>query len=164
MLTWKEVAQAQPDLAKKGEGLIFQYGVGLAFLATLRPDGAPRLHPVCPVLSNSRLYVFVMPSSPKLRDLTRDGRFALQSFPQPKPDSDEFYISGTARLVTDTTISAAALADAKHHLSPGEVPFEFLIDRIMHTKWEGFGTPYYHPVHEKWRAPGTSSTPAANRA
>ncbi|HKY83692.1 MAG TPA: pyridoxamine 5'-phosphate oxidase family protein [Anaerolineales bacterium] len=163
MVTWKEVSETQPELARKGEGLIFQYDVGLAFLATVRSDGAPRLHPVCPVLSNSGLYVFVMPFSPKLRDLTRDGRFALQTFPQPRPDSDEFYISGTARAVTDTAVSAAALADAKHHVSPDEVPFEFLIDRIMHTKWEGFGTPAFHPVHEKWRAPATSGTAAPNR-
>jgi hypothetical protein len=28
----------------------------------------------------------------------------------------------------------------------------------MHTRWEGFGTPAYHPIHVKWRAPTTRST------
>ena len=50
MVTWKEFAGAQPELAETGRSLLLQFGVGLAFLATVRKDGAPRLHPVCPVL------------------------------------------------------------------------------------------------------------------
>jgi hypothetical protein len=157
MVSWNEFAQHEPELAAKGRDLIFQYPVGLAFLATVRADGAPRLHPVCPILSASRLYVFVMATSPKLRDLVRDGRYALQSFPQPKPDSDEFYVSGIARRVGDPGLSAAVLADAKHPVSPTEIPFELFVDRVMHTRWEGFGTPAYHPIHVKWRAPTTWS-------
>ena len=56
MMTWKEFATAQPGLAEVGRSLLFQFKVGLAFLATVRRDGAPRLHPVCPVLSNGRRY------------------------------------------------------------------------------------------------------------
>ena len=51
MVTWKEFAEADPKLAEIGAGLIFQFGVGLAFLATIRKDGGPCLHPFCPVLS-----------------------------------------------------------------------------------------------------------------
>ena len=54
MVTWKEFAAAEPDLAATGRSLLFQFKVGLAFLATVRSDGAPRLHPVCPVLSDDR--------------------------------------------------------------------------------------------------------------
>src|SRR5437870_5318368 len=57
MVTWKEFAAAEPDLANVGRSLLYQFKVGLAFLATVREDGAPRLHPVCPVLSNDRLFV-----------------------------------------------------------------------------------------------------------
>src|SRR5205809_8002242 len=101
MVTWKEFATAQYDLADGGRSLLFQFKVGLAFLATVRKDGAPRLHPVCPVLSNDRLFVLVTPTSPKRHDLLRDGRYALQTFPQPKPGSDEFYIAGKALVVDD---------------------------------------------------------------
>src|SRR6266849_5714697 len=52
MVTWKEFTAAEPDLAAIGRSLLFQFKVGLAFLATVRRDGAPRLHPVCPVLSD----------------------------------------------------------------------------------------------------------------
>jgi hypothetical protein len=51
---------------------------------------------VCPVLSGDRLFVLITPTSPKRHDLLRDGRYALQTFPQPKPGSDEFYVTGRA--------------------------------------------------------------------
>lgn len=85
MVTWKEFAAAAPDLAGLGQAQLNQFSVGLAFLATIRLDGAPRLHPVCPVISDDRLFVLVTAASPKRRDLLRDGRYALQTFPQPKP-------------------------------------------------------------------------------
>src|SRR5207245_1851463 len=100
MVTWKEFAAAEPDLADVGRLLLYQFKVGLAFLATVRQDGAPRLHPVCPVLSNGRLFVLITPTSPKRYDLLRDGKYALQTFLQPKPGSDEFYIAGKACWLT----------------------------------------------------------------
>ena len=54
MVSWQEFVAAEPDLAELGRFLLFQFQVGPGFLATVRQDGAPRLHPVCPVLSNDR--------------------------------------------------------------------------------------------------------------
>jgi hypothetical protein len=150
MITWKQFSATRPSLAGNGKGLLFQYGVGLAFLATVRADGAPRLHPICPVLSDSHLYVLILPDSPKRWDLHRDGRYALQSFPQARPDSDEFYLSGKAEWVEDPTLFASVFADAKHHASEDEILFELLLDRALHTTWEGFGTPDHRPVRTKW--------------
>lgn len=129
MVTWKAFAEAAPELAQVGRALLNQFGVGLAFLATVRADGAPRLHPVCPVVSADRLFVPITATSPKRVDLLRDGRYALQTFPQPKPGSDEFYLAGKS-----------------------ETAFELWIDRAMHTRWENVLTPHMRPVHEKWRA------------
>ena len=47
---------------------------------------------------------------------------------------------------------SAVLADAKHHASADEIPFELLIERAMRTIWEGFGTPEYHAKHTLWKA------------
>jgi len=152
MVTWKEFTAAAPALAETGRSLLTQFGVGLAFLATVRKDGAPRLHPVCPVLSGDRLFVLITPASPKRRDLTQDGRYALQTFPQPKPGSDEFSVAGKAVAVEDTGTRAAILRDAKHMADASEIPFELLIDRVMHTRWENVLTPQMRPVQEKWRA------------
>src|SRR5437870_9308338 len=116
MVTWKEFDAAEPDLADVGRSLLYQFKVGLAFLATVRQDGAPRLHPVCPVLSNGRLFVLITPTSPKRYDLLRDGKYALQTFPQPKPGSDEFYIAGKAVLVDDRSEEHTSELQSRGHL------------------------------------------------
>ena len=153
MVTWKEFAAAEPEMAEVGRALLFQFGVGLAFLATVRGDGGPRLHPVCPVLSRDRLFVLITPGSPKRHDLERDGRFALQSFPQPKPGSDEFYLTGRAERVDDQAARIEILRDAKHMADASEIAFELRIDRVMHTRWEQVRTPEMRSVHRKWGAP-----------
>src|SRR5215470_12145013 len=107
MVAWNEFAGAAPELAAAGRTLINQFQVGLAFLATVRKDGGPRLHPVCPVFSDDRLFVLIIPASPKCNDLLRDGRYALQSFPQLKAGSEEFYVAGWATLVDDPPRRAA---------------------------------------------------------
>jgi hypothetical protein len=152
MVTWREFALAAPDLAEAGYGLLFQFKVGLAFLATVRKDGAPRLHPVCPVLSTDRLFVLITGESPKRHDLLRDGRYALQSFPQPKPGSDEFYVTGRAVLVDDAVTRGAILRDAQHMADASETAFELLLDRVMHTRWENVLTPQMRSSHRVWRA------------
>ncbi len=154
MVTWKEFAAAAPALAEAGRSLLNQFGVGLAFLATVRKDGAPRLHPVCPVLANDRLFVLITPASPKLHDLQGDGRYALQTFPQPKPGSNEFYLAGKAFLVDDASARAAILREAKHMADASEIAFELWIDRVMHTRWENVLTPQMRSLHQTWRAPG----------
>ena len=159
MVTWKEFAAAAPHLAEAGRSLLNQFSVGLAFLATVRRDGTPRLHPVCPVLSGDRLFVLITPGSPKCGDLRRDGRYALQTFPQPKPGSDEFYLAGKAMLVEDAATRAAILRDAKHMADASETAFELCIDRVMHTTWENVLTPQMRSRHEKWRAPATPGRP-----
>ena len=154
MVTWTQFAAAEPDLAETGRSLLNQFRVGLAFLATVRKDGAPRLHPVCPVLSGGGLFVLIPPTSPKRYDLQRDGRYALQTFPQPKPGSDEFYVAGKAVLIDDATTRAAILRDAAHMADASEIAFELRVDRVMHTRWEHVLTPQMRPVHRKWQAPG----------
>lgn len=160
MVTWKEFAAAEPDLAEVGRSLLFQFKVGLAFLATVRKDGAPRLHPVCPVLSEDRLFVLIIPTSPKRHDLRRDGRYALQTFPQPKPGSDEFSIAGKAVGVDDPAVRAAILRDAKHMADASEIAFELWIDHVMHTRWENVLTPQMRSVHRKWRAATAEAAPS----
>jgi hypothetical protein len=131
MIPWHEFVAAAPELAATGEGLLFQFGVGLAFLATVRKDSG-RLHPVCPVLSQGRLYILLIPASPKQQDLLRDGRYALQIFPQPQPDSAAFYITGRANLIEDPSLRRAVLNDAKHKAHEGEILFELKVERVIH--------------------------------
>jgi hypothetical protein len=99
MASWPQFVSAAPRLASQVRALFQQYGQGLGYLATVRADGGPRLHPVAPVITDDGLFCFVIPS-PKRRDLERDGRYALHSFP-PEHTNDEAFLSGTAAPVTD---------------------------------------------------------------
>src|SRR5947208_1049532 len=100
MKRWSAFAAEMPEMAAAGPELIYNFKVGLRYLATIRKDGGPRLHPVCPVIAHDGLYIFIGNQSPKVHDLLRDGRFALHSFPLPEVD-DEFYVAGRARRVDD---------------------------------------------------------------
>jgi hypothetical protein len=108
MLRWAEFQRVRPDLAEAGRRLLYQFGVGLAFLATVRADGGPRLHPICPLVTDDALLGFLQPS-PKRGDLRRDGRYALHAFP-PDDNEDAFYLSGRAVPVDDRTRRRAATA------------------------------------------------------
>jgi len=99
VVSWPEFAAAAPDLAGQVRALFEQYGQGLGYLATVRADGGPRVHPVAPVITEDGMFCFVIPS-PKRRDLERDGRYALHAFPAEDSD-DEAYLAGTAVPVTD---------------------------------------------------------------
>lgn len=156
--TWGEFELAQPELAAGGRQLLYQHGVGLAFLATVRADGGPRLHPMCPLLDESRLYAFIVPS-PKQRDLLRNGRYAMHSFPRPD-NEDAFYLTGTATLVEDAA-TRTRLADlfVSERASIGVLPppaedllFSFGIGSCLLTRTTGHGDP--HPDHSVWNASG----------
>src|SRR5687768_14430371 len=111
MASWSDFAADEPRLAGAIRALMQQYGPGLGYLATVRPDGGPRVHPVSPVFTDEGLYCFIV-DSPKRRDLERDGRYALHSFP-PEESDDEAYVSGRAIRVRDPLI-VTTLADALH--------------------------------------------------
>ena len=94
-VTWGEFERAEPGLAEAGRALLYQFGVGFAFLATVGRDGGPRMHPMCPLIHDGGLYAFIVPG-PKQADLHRDGRYALHSFPC-EDNEDAFYCTGRAR-------------------------------------------------------------------
>ena len=95
MATWSEFETDAPALAAAGRQLLYQYGPPLGFLATVRPDGGPRVHPFCPIVTNGALWAFILRHSPKGADLLRDPRFALHAFPARDLD-DEFFVRGRA--------------------------------------------------------------------
>jgi hypothetical protein len=101
MITWTEFERRQPVLAATGRAQFYQHGMGLGFLATVRRDGGPRVHPVCPVISAAGLHVLILPG-PKRGDLRRDGRYSLHTemFAPPRQD-DGFAVSGRATEESD---------------------------------------------------------------
>lgn len=153
MKRWADLARENAELAEAGRALIHQVKVGLGYLATVRKDGAPRLHPVCPVICDGGLYVFVGNHSPKVHDLRREGRYALHAFPLPDVD-DEFCVSGRAVPVTDEELRKRVYDTytATGAFTSDDTLFELLIDRALHAKYEG--RPSWPPAYTKWSADG----------
>jgi pyridoxamine 5'-phosphate oxidase-like protein len=154
-IAWSEFRREQPELAEAGRELLYRVGVGLAFLSTVRRDGGPRLHPICPVLTDSGMYGFII-RSPKSNDLRRDSRFALHSFPT-DDNEDAYYLTGTARVVDDPEVRAALTQqflderpsiDLSQDELAEQILFEFHIDRCLLTRTDGFGDP--NPRHTIW--------------
>ena len=155
MKSWKEFSQEEPELALRGKQMLLQARrcMGLGFLATLRKDGAPRLHPVSLVLSEDHLFVFIPPKSPKCGDLKRDGRYALQACPPPENELGlEFCISGAVKCIADPNIRQGIINQAAIFVEEPEQLFELLLDRAMYTYLVDQGTPREHPTHLIWHA------------
>jgi hypothetical protein len=156
VLTWEQLTGVRPDLAAAGRELFYQWGVGLGFLATTAKSGAPRLHPICPSLTDDALYAFLIPS-PKLNDLLRDPRYALHS-DLTAENEDAFYVTGHVVVVKDRArrefLGAAYLSERPQmdagHLD-GQTAVEFLIETCLLTRTSGHGD--LNPRHTIWKAP-----------
>ena len=158
MATWRDLRELRPDLATAGRDLLYQVGVGLAFLATVRADGGPRLNPMCPVIADDRVFAFIVPG-PKCRDLERDGRYAMHSFPC-DDNEDAFMLTGDASRVDDADLRTRLVAQflAERSQLPmteadleAQTLFEFSVDRCLLTRTTGHGDPA--PQHTVWHAP-----------
>lgn len=152
MATWQEFESAAPEIASAGLKLLFQFGPGLAFLATVRKDGAPRLHPICPTVVDGNLYGLILPVSPKYGDLERDGRYALHTFP-PVDVDDEFLVMGRAERIDDTAQTGRVRADQKARgmtSTEDEGLFKFGIERVMLAKYPG-GHGTWPPKYSVWK-------------
>jgi len=154
MTSWNDFEARAPEMAAAGKKLLYQFGVGLAFLATVRKDGAPRLHPICPTVVDGGLYALILPSSPKCADLKRDGRYALHTFP-PVDVDDEFLVMGRAQFIDDESQASRVRDDQKARgmtSTNDEALFRFDLDRVMHAKYSG-GHGTWPPTYHIWKEP-----------
>ena len=97
MATWQDFQREAPDFAAYVRSRIETHG--LALLATLRADGAPRISGLEPIFHDDELWFGMMPNSRKGADLRRDGRFALHNATIDKDVSEgDIKINGVAIL------------------------------------------------------------------
>lgn len=157
MVTWAEFAADAPELEAFGRKLMPD--IPIAYLATVRPDGGPRVHPFCPIFAEGRLYGAIGRDTPKARDLRRDRRYVIHALPGP-PNDDEFSVRGRAREVDDPAVRAAlerevvAVGIGGMIDSVREDPiFEFDIERVDVATWELAGQPGTYAVRQRWLAP-----------
>jgi pyridoxamine 5'-phosphate oxidase-like protein len=147
-MSWQALAEAAPDLATFGAERIHDR---VAYLATIKPDGAPRLSPVRPVVAAGSLFVFTEAASPKVRDLESDGRYALHGTATGDEPWDlrEFAVEGTARRIDDDRAQAIGNAGSAFPRDERFLLFELSVSAASSTVYGADG----QPDRRRWRAP-----------
>jgi hypothetical protein len=171
MTTWGQFAAEAPELAAAAERLwpaVTALDRGerisngspvftIAYLATIRPDGAPRLHPFCPILAGGRLFAAIPKSSPKGWDLRKDRRCVIHAMPG--HDDDELCIRAAAVEVTDDAATRAIVREVVTRSEVGgmiatvsnDPLFEFDLEQVDVARWLDIGQPGTSALRHRWR-------------
>jgi len=148
MITWSQFIAATPELASFGRQRLES---SIAYLATIRFGGSPRVHPVTPFIADNSLFVYMEPTSPKVHDLRRDARYALHCGVEDNSGGQgEFFISGRAVEISQAGIREEAFEQAGlKGYNPKEryILFELKIEEAMGTVYkEG------QPKRTRWKS------------
>lgn len=161
MATWAEFVEQAPDIAARGAVLLSaptdadaseEPWFGIGFIATINPDGTPHLSPVCPIVTQGRMFVAAVP--PKRDNLERNGRFVLHAFLG--ANDAEFQIRGRAKrvdfppyveAVKEAVSGTGMLADPES----GERIFELSIDLAQDAWWVDVGKPGTYAERRTWK-------------
>jgi hypothetical protein len=141
---WKEFAEAEPELAAFGADRLL---LPPAYLATVRKDGTPRVHPVTPILTNEGLFLFMEPASPKGRDLRDRGWYALHNgVPDTEGSGGEFFVAGKGRAVDDAATREVVAEAASYDPAERYVMFELMVGE---ARCNGYGDVAL-PSNRRW--------------
>lgn len=143
-MSWRSLEVQQPELAAFG---VERLNGKVAYLATIRKDGSPRVHPMTPIIGDGHLFVFMEPTSPKGHDLERDGRYAIHcAVSDNSGASGEFVVAGQARLIHDPELRALAVRLSSYVPADRYILFEFDVTSAASTIYPGD-----QPVRQNWK-------------
>jgi hypothetical protein len=146
MAGWSDFEQGAPELARD---VAERLTARPAYLATVDARGAPRVHPVSPIVGGGRLFLFMEPTSPKGEDIRARGSFALHSgVLDNEGGGGEAFVRGRGVPVEDVTVRQVA-ASAAVYTPPLDryILFELGVDEARATEYvDGL------PHHRRWRA------------
>jgi hypothetical protein len=126
---WAEVEQRQTRLADLGRRRLVEPGVVL--VATIRPDGTPRLSPVEPWLMAGDLWLAMLWGSHKARDLQRDPRVLVHSIVTTRDGGEgEFKVRGRADAETRPAVLGQYAEEVSEHLGWSPVVGRFHLFRV----------------------------------
>jgi general stress protein 26 len=151
MESWEAFARAEPEMAKKGEELLYQRGDGEGFLTTVAANGTPRIHPLNVGVKDGRLLVFIQDRSARARDLESNPHYALHAH-QDAATPHEFMVRGQAHVVTDAATRQAAAADWFFTVSESYPLYELLIEHAL--LGERYSANEWPPRYRSWRSSG----------
>jgi len=137
MINWSQFIVATPELAAFGKQRLESR---IAYLATIRLDGSPRVHPVSPFIASNQMFVYMEPTSPKVFDLRRDARYVMHCGVEDNSGGQgEFFIKGEAEEIREPEVRVKAFEQAAlkgYNPQDRYVLFELRIDEAMGTVYE----------------------------
>ena len=146
-MSWQALEDGNKELAEFGRTRFASNHVG--YLATIRKDGSPRVHPMTPFVGEGHLLFFSDDGSLFCRDLQRDGRYAMHnSVEDQEGGQGEFFVRGHAMLTDDPALRVIAekyvpYTDLNDDYILFELGVEFAFGRIYAEKggflqrWKG---------------------------
>jgi hypothetical protein len=147
-ISWGAFAEQESELARFG---VARLTAAPAYLATVRRDGRPRVHPVTPVFTTDALYLFMEPTSPKGRDLRERGSYAIHNgVPDNNGTLGELFLNGEAFAVEDAAVRARAASAAKYDPAGRYILFELTVAEV---RCNGYGDVEL-PEHQRWTVNG----------
>ena len=146
-MSWSALETQAPEIAAFGNARL---NGKVAYLATIRKDGSPRVHPFTPIIGEGHFFAFMEPNSPKGHDLNRDGRFAIHcSVTDTSGESGEFIITGRARQIEDQQVRVLATRLCSYRPAERYILFEFDIESAVLTEYKDG-----QAVHNRWKING----------
>ncbi len=133
-MSWKTFESESPEIAEFGKARLHNK---VAYLATIRKDGSPRVHPFTPIIGEGHFFAFMEPTSPKGHDFRRDDRYSVHcSVTDTSGESGEFIVTGRAKFINDPELRALAVRIAPYNPAERYVLFEFDIESAMMTEYK----------------------------
>lgn len=126
---WGEFVEREPELAQFGASRLLS---APSYLATVRASGAPRVHPVTLIFTDSGMFLFMEPTSPKGRDLRERGWFALHNgVPDEAGSGGEFHVSGRGLPIDDGETWSEVAEAASYVPADRYVLFELQVSEAL---------------------------------
>ena len=143
-MNWSKLESQSPEIAEFSKARL--HGK-VAYLATTRKDGAPRVHPFTPIIGEGHFFVFMEPTSPKGHDLRRDARYAVHcSVTDTSGESGEVVIVGKAKFIEDSEMRALAVKISPYKPAERYILFEFDVESVVTTEY-----PDGNAIRKHWK-------------
>lgn len=144
-MTWQIFSSQSPELAEFASTRLHNK---VAYLATIRKDGSPRVHPFTPIIGEGHFFVFMEPTSPKGHDLRRDPRFAIHcSVSNTSGESGEVIVTGRAEFIEDAGLHVTAERVSPYKPAAHYILFEFHPEAVTTTEYPDGGS----PIRTHWK-------------
>jgi len=144
-LSWAIFSEQAPEIAHFGQKRI---DGKVSYLATVRENGAPRIHPVTALVGEGSCFIFAEPESSKVRDFHHNSQFSLHcSMSDSSGSSGEFQIRGLAEYVSDEDVRLLAESICHYRPASSYQLFELKISEAMSNCYRGG-----RANRKRWRA------------